>query len=70
MDRENATAPRRRSAPLSLTARAYINPRAGGLRHRDPDGLVQGLEAALVAGGDRLERSIVDTAVELDDTTE
>lgn len=45
------------------TARAYVNPRAGGLHQRDPHALVASIAAAVDSAGWRLEASRVDTAV-------
>jgi len=44
-------------------ARAYVNPRAGGLQHRDPHGLVAAIAEAVAAAGWQLDASRVDTAV-------
>jgi len=48
---------------VSLTARAYVNPRAGGLRHRDPNGLAAAIADRLARAGWRLEACRVDTTV-------
>lgn len=48
---------------MPLVARAYVNPRAGGLRHRDPAALPGAIAAALAEAEIALERSLVDDAV-------
>jgi diacylglycerol kinase family enzyme len=48
---------------VPLIARAYVNPRAGGLRHRDPHALPAAIAAGLARAGWRLEASRVDTRV-------
>jgi diacylglycerol kinase family enzyme len=48
---------------VPLTARAYVNPRAGGLRHRDPDALPAAIAAALAPAGGRLDDARVEPAV-------
>ena len=45
------------------TARAFVNPRAGGLRHRDPEALPAAIAASLERAGWRLEACTVDTTV-------
>jgi diacylglycerol kinase family enzyme len=48
---------------LPLTARAYVNPRSGGLRHRDPHVLAAGIATALDDAGWRLEDCRIDVEV-------
>jgi diacylglycerol kinase family enzyme len=48
---------------VPLTARAYVNPRAGGLRHRDPHALPATIAERLTRAGWRLEACRVDTTV-------
>jgi diacylglycerol kinase family enzyme len=48
---------------VPLTARAYVNPRAGGLRHRDAEALPAAIAAGLARAGWRLEAARVDTRV-------
>jgi len=51
------------ASPLPLTVRAYVNPRAGGLRHRDPAALPAAIAAAVANAGWHLDDVRVDIRV-------